>query len=43
LFQWRLKEIERTVDAMVQAGELLADYTMEGQTGEWFVIANLVS
>jgi hypothetical protein len=41
LFQWRPKEVAATLQALVEADDLRAGYTLAGTTGEHFVVARL--
>jgi hypothetical protein len=43
LFQWKPKEVNRTLDALVETGQLRAGYTLEGRAEEHFVVAQLLS
>ena len=43
LFQWKPTEVERTLEAMVEADHLCAGYTLEGQTEEHYVVAHLLA
>lgn len=43
LFQWKRQEVERTLKTMVEEGHLQARFTLEGQTGEHLVAANLLT
>jgi hypothetical protein len=42
LFQWKPKEVERTLEEMVQAGELDAGYTWEGRAGLYYAATRLL-
>jgi len=42
LFQWKPREIRRTLDGLVETGPLRAGYTLEGAGGEYFVTPHLV-
>ena len=41
LFQWKPKEVERTLEALVDSGDLHTGYSLEGRAGEHFVTAAL--
>jgi hypothetical protein len=42
LFQWKPRNVERTLAALVKAGEIRAGYQVEGQTNEHYVLPALV-
>jgi hypothetical protein len=42
LFRWKPKEVDRTLDALVETGQLRAGCTLEGRAGEHFVVAQLL-
>ncbi len=42
LFQWKPRELRRTLEALVKAGQLRAEYTLEGVGGEHFVAESLL-
>jgi hypothetical protein len=39
LFGWRAKEAERTLDALVAAGQLRDDFELEDKPGKWYGLA----
>jgi hypothetical protein len=41
LFQWRPRDVERTLKTIVEAGELQPGYSLEGQTDEYYVATGL--
>jgi len=41
LFQWKPRQVQRTLAALVEAGQLHAGYTLVGQAGEHFVVGTL--
>ena len=43
LFQWKPREAERTLQTMVEAGDLYAGYALEGQVGQYHVAAGLLA
>jgi hypothetical protein len=43
LFQWKPKEVERTLQALTASGRLHAGHTVEGHTGEHFVATTLLT
>lgn len=42
LFQWKPKEVDRTLDGLVQAGDLHAGYTWEGRAGLYYASTRLL-
>ena len=43
LFHWPHSEIEKTLAQMVKQGELLPDWQVESQPGNWFLFPPLIS
>jgi hypothetical protein len=43
VFWWPRREVEKTVDALVERGVLVQDVEIEGQTGTWVARSELVS
>ncbi len=43
LFQWKPREVQTTLRALVEAGDLRAGYALEGSSGEHFVAASLLA
>jgi hypothetical protein len=42
LFRWRFDEIERAINDLVKSGVLRRDLSIEGEIGEWILLADLV-
>lgn len=43
LFQWKPREVKRTLEKLVQAGDLHAGYTLEGTPREYFATPDLLT
>jgi len=41
VFQWPKREMERTIDVLVEAGSLVSGLTVEGQKGTWLSLPEL--
>ena len=43
LFEWRKPDAQKTLHALVAAGELAASITVEKQSGDWYAHQTLIS
>ena len=43
LFQWKPREVERTLQMMVETGHLHTGYTVESKTGDYYLVSGLLA
>lgn len=43
LFDWPARSLDRTLEQLVQAGQIRCGITVERQEGEWIALADLIS